>query len=304
MSAPIFYFTWSGLILSTMLEVAPAGFLQGQVPEFTLGVGQWDGRRSFLATAIAVDPVSGKVFISDEQGHRVLRFPASVSMNFSSPDVTEAEAVFGQPDVFSAGPGSRATGLNTPLGLAFDSLGSLYVADSGNHRIARYRNAGSLPSGSPMDGALGQVSLVGNAFGAGPASLNSPRGVAMLGDFLAVADAGNHRVQVFTDFQSAFTGASSSHSYGTGTAGTSATALNQPTGVAISTYGTALVTRYRLWVADGGNNRVLRFDELQGTPVVDGIFYDKTADGVLGQSNFTSNTRDETTVTDARYGSA
>lgn len=286
------FFSAAWAAFSIPFSPVRAGFTQGQVPEFVQGSGsRWSGPRSFNPGGIAVDPVSGKVFISDVAAHRILRYPASVTDNFDVPNATEAEAVFGQSSFFGTGPGYFTTGLNTPLGLAFDAAGNLYAADSGNHRIVRYSNAGSALSGAGIDWALGQASLFGNVPGNGPASFNDPQGVVIAGGYIAVADTGNHRVQVFHDFPNVATGAAVSQSYGTGSAGISAVALNQPMGVAISSYGNITAPRLRLWVADSGNNRVLRFDELDGVLVVDGRQYDKTADGVLGQSGYTMDTR-------------
>ncbi len=273
---------------------ASAGFIQGQVPEFSKGADQWDARRSFTAGGIAVDPTTGKVFISDTIGHRVLRYPATVNTDTILANATEAEAVLGQVDLFATGLGSGAAGLNTPLGLAFDSLGNLYVADSGNHRIVRFTDASIVDSGNNINGVLGQATAFTNTAGNGPAQLNDPHSIVIFGSYLAVADTGNHRVQVFHDFPNQFAGASVSQSYGTGSQGISSTVMNQPSGVAISSYGTVLMPRLRLWVADRGNNRVLRFDELDGNPVINGRTYDKTADGVLGQTSFTTDTRGDT----------
>lgn len=51
--------------------------------------------------------------------------------------------------------------------------------------------------------------------------------------------------------------------------------------------GIALDSAGRLWVADYNNSRVLRFDSAAGKP------NGAAADGVLGQSDFTSNTKDK-----------
>jgi sugar lactone lactonase YvrE len=268
-----------------------ADFIQGQIPEFKLGAGQWSERRLFRAEDVAVDPISGKVFFSDAFTHRVLRFPASVSTSSLPLNPAEAEAVLGQVSVYDTGIGYFEKGLNSPSGLAFDAVGNLYVVDSGNHRVVRFSDAAQAVSGAAADWVLGQASLSGNAEGSGVAKFNNPQGIAILGGYLAVADMGNNRVQVFEDFPSLAMGANASRSYGTGSAGRSATAFNQPQSVAISSYGNIATSKLRLWVGDTGNNRVLRFDELGGTPILDGTVYDKTADGVLGQTDFTSDTR-------------
>lgn len=279
---------------ATSMGLLQADFKQGQVPEFVLGAGQWNEQQLFRADDVAVDPITGKVFFSDATTHRVLRFPATVSTSPLAINPAEAEAVLGQSSFFGTEPGYFAAGLNSPSGLAFDSVGNLYVADSGNHRVVRFSDAGVAATGAASDWVLGQASLSGNAEGSGPAAFRDPQGIAILGGYLAVADTGNHRVQVFHNFQTLATGASVSQSYGTGSAARTANTLNQPRSVAISSYGNATSSKLRLWVADMGNNRVLRFDELNGTSIIDGVKYDKTADGVLGQVDFTTDNRGST----------
>jgi NHL repeat len=276
---------------TVFMGVLKADFKQGQIPEFILGTGQWNERQLFHVDDVAVDPISGKVFISDATTHRVLRFPASVSSSLLAINPAEAEAVLGQSSFFETGPGYFAAGLNSPSGLAFDPAGNLYVADSGNHRVVRFSGAGEAATGAASDWVLGQASLSGNAEGNGPAAFRDPQGIAILGGYLAVADTGNHRVQVFHNFQTLPSGASASQSYGSGSAGRSATSFNQPRSIAISSYGNLASPKQRLWVADTGNNRILRFDELSGISVINGIQYDKTADGVLGQADFNTDNR-------------
>ena len=277
--------------LAISVGLLEADFKQGQVPEFILGAGQWNERQLYQSEDVAVDPVSGKVFISDAATHRVLRFPASVSTNPLLINPSEAEAVLGQSSFFGTAPGYFASGLSSPTGLAFDPVGNLYVADSGNNRVVRFSAAGNARTGASSDWVLGQASLSGNAEGSGPAAFHDPQGIAIVGGYLAVADTANHRVQVFHNFQTLPSGASVSQSYGTSIAGRSPVSFNQPRSVALSSYGTPATPKMRLWVADTGNNRVLRFDELNGVFVVDGIQYDKTADGVLGQVDFTTDNR-------------
>lgn len=268
-----------------------ADFKQGQIPEFILGAGQWNERQLLQVDDVAVDPISGKVFFSDAANHRVLRFPASVSASSLAVNPAEAEAVFGQSSFFDIGPRYFESGLNSPSGLAFDPAGNLYVADSGNNRVVRFSAAAEATTGAASDWVLGQASLFGNNEGSGPAAFRDPQGIAILGGYLAVADTGNHRVQVFHNFQTLASGASVSESYGTGSAGRTANSLNQPRSVAMSGYGNPAAPRQRLWVADSGNNRVMRFDEISGLLGANGVEYDKTADGVLGQVDFTTDTR-------------
>lgn len=101
---------------------------------------------------------------------------------------------------------------------------------------------------------------------------------------LFVVDTGNNRVLRFSSTAAATIGASAQAVFGqpdltTGTANTgglSATSLNDPTGIYIDANGA-------LWVADTGNNRVLRFAAAASISA-DGA----NATAVLGQLNFTA----------------
>jgi DNA-binding beta-propeller fold protein YncE len=120
-------------------------------------------------------------------------------------------------------PGTGAGQFALPAGLALDLWGSLYVADSQNHRVQRIT-----PNG--------EVYLYGRP-GTQAGQLWLPQAVAIdpTGQYLYVAEAGNHRVQCFR-----FTG----QPHGT------IRGFQMPSGVAFDEAGL-------LWVADTGNARVL-----------------------------------------------
>ncbi|CAF1319197.1 unnamed protein product [Rotaria magnacalcarata] len=88
------------------------------------------------------------------------------------------------------GKGSALTQLYYPRGIFVDTLGTLYVADSGNHRVMRWTQG---------DNKQGTVIVGGNGEGAGANQLNRPEGLSFdrLGN-LYVADRDNHRVQRFS----------------------------------------------------------------------------------------------------------
>jgi uncharacterized protein (TIGR03437 family) len=81
---------------------------------------------------IAVDK-TGNVAVSDGTHNRVLVFSRPPGGDFSN--TQQASEVIGQADFSSTGPGSGATNLNAPSGVAIDGAARLYVADTGNNRV-------------------------------------------------------------------------------------------------------------------------------------------------------------------------
>lgn len=78
-----------------------------------------------------------------------------------------------------------ANKFRTPVALAKDSSGNLYMADMGNHRIVKMDSSGKI---------LGAFGSLGHS----PGEFNMPFGIAIdrEGNIL-VADTGNYRIQKF-----------------------------------------------------------------------------------------------------------
>ena len=231
---------------------------------------------------VAVDPTTGKLFVADRDNRRVLRFSATAKLINGS----AAEAVFGQPDYTTRTAntgGISASTMNNPNALYVDANGRLWVADRDNHRILRFDNASTKTSSSAADGVLGQPDFATNSTGTTAAKMNAPAGVfADMNGRVWVADRANNRILRFDAASAKANGAAADGVLGqadftTGTSGTSATALSAPWGVYLDVNG-------RLWVADRSNSRVLRFDD--AATKANGA----AADGVLGQTTFTSST--------------
>jgi hypothetical protein len=100
-----------------------------------------EGRELFAPYAIAVDtsvtpPI---LYVADTANSRVMAWKNAQA--WKNGDF--ADLVIGQRDKYSTspnGPGTTLTsGLNSPTGLAVDKSGNLYVGDSGNNRIVRYK---------------------------------------------------------------------------------------------------------------------------------------------------------------------
>lgn len=181
-----------------------------------------------------------------------------------------------------------ATTLFGPRGACVAMQRSLWVSDTGHHRLLGWR---TLPSGDgvPADWVIGQRDFASEGRNgkraAGPETLNVPTGVSPCARGLAVADAWNHRVLIWHETPAASNVPAdvvlgqqdfASMEANGGGAAPSASTLFWPYGVHFD--------GARLWVADAGNRRVLMWD---GLPPRHG----QPADLVLGQRDFT--TRDE-----------
>jgi sugar lactone lactonase YvrE len=155
----------------------------------------------YRSWGIAVDG-GGRLWVADNINHRVLRFDAAAG----KANGANADGVLGQANFTSRdrnrGGNVAANTLAVPDGVAVDSFGRLWVADSDNNRILRFDSAASKVDGAAADGVLGQADFTINSFNRGGSvaanTLAVPICVAV--DFsgrLWVADTNNHRVLAY-----------------------------------------------------------------------------------------------------------
>ncbi|MBN1139472.1 MAG: DUF11 domain-containing protein [Anaerolineae bacterium] len=268
---------------STALQDGASADLVIGYPDF--GEQDWDNpivsaNRLLYPSAIAVD-TSGNLYVSDAANYRVLVFRAPLSNGMA------ASVVIGQPDFTSSTAPSSPTASNLflPGGVAVDSEGNLYVADTGHHRVLEFD--APLTNGQAASRVLGQ----GGSFTTGGPNqgdlsadtLYYPMDVAVdAAGNLYVADNANHRVLEYNTplagdptADRVFGQGGSFNTQTPNKGGLSADSLNLPTAVAISADSV-------LYIADTSNHRVLEYD----APLTG----DTTADLVFGQQgSFTTN---------------
>jgi uncharacterized protein (TIGR03437 family) len=173
---------------------------------------------------VAVDPL-GNVYIADTLDHAVRKV---------TPDgVITTLAGNGNPGYSGDGGPATQAHLTQPRGVAVDTNGNVYVADTGNNQVRR------------ID-ALGTITTVDTG-----GALVDPRGVAVdRAGNLYIADTGNHLVRRVSPGALVTTIAGNGMCCYSGDGGLALDArLNQPWGVAVDANG-------NVYVADPGNNAV------------------------------------------------
>ncbi|MFZ4621536.1 MAG: alpha/beta hydrolase-fold protein [Bacteroidota bacterium] len=275
----IFILSFSGYAQSPLFNNMPAGGVLGQ-SNFTSNLSGAGAASLNSPAGVAVDPMTGKLFVVDRYNNRILRWSSSAKMTNGS----SAEAVLGQPDFFTVSSGLSAAKLNDPLRVCVDSAGRLWVSDYLNNRVLRFDNASSKSTGAAADAVLGQPDFTTNSGATTAVKMKGPVGVCIdKSGKLWVTDRLNHRVLRFDNAASLTNRANANGVLGqpdftTGTLGLSAIKMNRPMGVYADAHD-------HLWVCEDDNNRVIRFDSVstKGNGAV--------ADGVLGQPDLNTGTK-------------
>jgi sugar lactone lactonase YvrE len=181
---------------------------------------------------------SGAIFVADTLNHTIRRVS-------TGGNVTTFAGTAGSSGA-TDGTGSAAR-FNNPRGLAADSAGNLYVADTGNHVIRK------ITTGGVVTTLAGSAGLSGSTDGTGAAArFSSPRGVAVdSGGNVFVADTGNHVIRKITSAGVVTTLAGTAGTSGSANGTGSAARFNSPQGVAADSSG-------NIHVADTGNSIVRR----------------------------------------------
>ena len=182
--------------------------------------------------AVAVDS-SGNLYIADTFGNTVRKVtPAGTITTVAGTGVRGY-----------SGDGGLATAaqLNGPRGLAVDSSGDVYIADTGNQRVREVTTDGKIATFA----GTGAPGFSGDGAAPGLAQLSSPCGLALdSSGNLFIVDLGNNVVrEVSSSIILTVAGAYNAGYFGDGSAATSAL-LNSPASVAVDSSGNLYIADY------------------------------------------------------------
>jgi len=252
--------------------MSAANLIEGREFDFTSSTS--NGTAADAGVAVDTSSATPHLYVADPYNNRILGFNDFRSLKPGA----KADIVLGQPD-FSSGlcnvtgdPNNpTAASLCRPAGLAVDSNGNLYVADTGNSRVLRFpapfAHQGTLEQ---ADLVLGQRQFTFSVTDPTSATMSAPYGLAISpGNGLLVSDIAHNRVLYFaftgngtftagTDNGLAATKVFGQQNFNSTASGNTATALSSPHHIAVD-------NEARLYVADAGNNRVQIFNQIAGT---------------------------------------
>lgn len=201
--------TISGLVRRVRADglteiVAGVEALHGKFNLITERSGPATGVALARPTSIAIGP-DRRVYFSDSINNVVMRLEPDGTVAI----VAGLPASGGLPTAGRAAEGAVASEspLKTPTGLAFDRAGNLYIAETGNYRIARLDPAGRITTfaGSTLEAALPRLGagqpLVRSGDRATDAFLAGPAGLAFdQAGNLVVSVLGTTNLQLLGDF--------------------------------------------------------------------------------------------------------
>jgi trimeric autotransporter adhesin len=178
-----------GMLLLLFSQLAIYGFAQKDVittnasPSLPVNGAQAITQAIGDPSAVAADG-SGGFFFSSLRQHRIYRVAADGSIRLSAGVGSYGYSGDGEP--------ASAAQLSSPYGVAVDSAGNLYIADTGNHRIRKVTTTGiiSTVAGNGTEGSSGDGGLVATA-----AQLTNPWAIAVdTAGNLYTTDSGNYIV--------------------------------------------------------------------------------------------------------------
>ncbi|MBI4868834.1 MAG: hypothetical protein HY816_17995 [Candidatus Wallbacteria bacterium] len=245
---------------------------------------------------------ANRLVVVDTGNHRVLVFSDVATLPANN---GAAIRVFGQADAVSGsadrGGAAAANTLDSPTDAVVGN-DTLFIADTANNRVLMFTGYNAIvtagtdgPAATRVVGQSDGTSTSANQGGTAAANtLSGPASVSTTGTRLAIADAGNNRVLVFTDF-TAFAGDGPSANGVLGQSGTTGASANRGNASpAQNTLSSPMGVRFgfgSLFISDTVNHRVVTYSATATTG--------DSATDLLGQALYTTATSNNTVAATA-----
>jgi hypothetical protein len=219
-------------------KISPAGVvtnLAGMVGTTGTNNGTGTAARFNGPAGVAVDG-SGNVYVADYQNHAIRKIsPAGVVTTLA-----------GRPGTSGTNNGTgTAARFSSPIGVAVDASGSVYVGDAGNNAIRKITPGGVVTTLAGLVGTSGTNDGVGEA-----ARFYFPEQVAVDGsNYVYVADAGNFGIRKVAPDGTVTTLAGLCGKSGSNDGTNSTARFNNPFGLAVD-------SASNLYVGDSGNQLI------------------------------------------------
>ncbi len=198
---------------------------------------------------VAVDS-HGNIYIADTNNNRVRKVDATTG-------VITTVAGTGSSGYYGNNLPATSAWLSAPRGIALDSAGNIYIADTNNYRIRKVNVTTGVITAVAGSGAYGYFGDNGSATSTG---LASPRGLAVDGSGnIYIADTNDNRIRkvdATTGVITTVAGNGASGYSGDNVAATSA-AIYMPFGVSVTISGD-------IYIADTYNHRIRKVDAITG----------------------------------------
>ena len=187
---------------------------------------------------VAID-TTGNIYIADSDNHVIRKVDVDTNI------ITTVAGIGGSSGYSGVGGVATSALLNYPYGIAIDTTGNMYIADSDNHVIRMVNVDTNIIT--TVAGTAGSNGNIGDGGVATSALLNYPSGVALdTAGNIYIADVDNYVIRKVTKSTGIITTVAGTGIQGyTGDGGLATSALlNYPYGFAIDTTGNMYITDY------------------------------------------------------------